>query len=319
MVPRSANLPNISLRMLEIFATMMRCSTTVETADVLKISQPAVSAGLRQLEGQLGITLFERTARRMAPTAEARELYEEIRPMFGIMRGFSARARDLRLGMAGRLRVMSTPPLGHSVAPLALERLLRGGPDVSVTFDVRRLEEVLEAVQTGAADIGLALTQDRFDTVSMEVLQRTHMVAMVPATSPLAVQPHITPGDLDAVPMVGLEQDSNLGQLVRSAFDQVGATYAPRVEVRYCETAAVLARSGLGVAIVDPYSACIHRQDLVEKPFLPLCEVHAVLFTRRGVPQSSLMHRFIAQLRSCLAEFSLKGNATPIQTKGDSP
>ena len=319
MAPHPVNLPNISLRMLEIFATMMRCSTTVETADVLRISQPAVSAGLRQLEGQLGITLFERTARRMVPTAEARELYEEIRPMFGIIRGFSVRARDLRLGMAGRLRVMSTPPLGNSVAPLALERLLRGGPDVSVSFDVRRLEGVLEAVQTGIADIGLALTQDRFDTVSMELLQRTHMVALVPAASPLAAQPHITPADLESLPMVGLEQDSNLGQLVRTAFDQAGVTYAPRVEVRYCETAAVLAKSGLGVAIVDPYSARIHRQDLVERPFLPLCEVHAVLFTRRGVPQSSLMHRFIAQLRTSLAEFSMKGDTVPMPIQGDIP
>ena len=71
------DMPDVSLRLLEIFAAMMRCSTTVETAEFLGVSQPAVSAGLRQLENQLGITLFERTGRRLQPTAEARDLFEE--------------------------------------------------------------------------------------------------------------------------------------------------------------------------------------------------------------------------------------------------
>ena len=62
------DMPDVSLRLLEIFAAMMRCSTTVETAEFLGVSQPAVSAGLRQLESQLGITLFERTGRRLQPS-----------------------------------------------------------------------------------------------------------------------------------------------------------------------------------------------------------------------------------------------------------
>ncbi|WP_052362478.1 LysR substrate-binding domain-containing protein [Falsirhodobacter sp. alg1] len=307
MPPRSTTLPDMSLRMLEIFATMMRCATTVETADVLKISQPAVSAGLRQLESQLGIQLFERTARRLTPTAEARELYEEIRPIFGLMRGFSMRARDMKLGLAGRLRIISTPPLGQTMAPMALERLLRDGPDVSINFDIGRLETVIEAVQTGMADIGLALTQDRFDTVNMDILQRAHMVALVPADGPLAGRAQITPEDLEGTPLVGLTQESNIGQLVRAAFDQTGFQYSPRVEVRYCETATVLAGRRLGATVVDPYSACMHGPTLVERPFLPLCEVRAVLFTRKGVPHTGLMHRFIAQLRACFAERLLDG------------
>lgn len=305
MPPRSGNLPDVSLRLLEIFAAMMRCSTTVETADVLKISQPAVSSGLRQLEAQLGMTLFERAARRLTPTAEARELYEEIRPIFSLMRGFSQRARDMKLGLAGRLRIISTPPLGHSIAPQALRRLLRNGPDVSISFDVRRLEHVVDAVHSGLADVGLALSQDRMEHVNMDVLHRSHMVALVPADGPLAALPHVTPADLSPCSMVGLEQESNLGQLVRSAFEQAGAPYAPEVEVRYCQTAAILAAHELGATVVDPFSARAQSSPLlVERPFLPSCEVRAVLFTRKGVPHTGLMHSFIAQLRTCLAEFS---------------
>ncbi|GGB21674.1 LysR family transcriptional regulator [Allosediminivita pacifica] len=299
-------LPDVSLRLLEIFAAMMRCATTVEAAEQLRISQPAVSAGLRQLESQLGLSLFDRTGRRLLPTAEAKSLYEEIRPVFGIMRGFSQRARDMKLGMAGRLKVIATPPLGYSIAPVALRRFLDSRPDVSVAFDVRRLENVKDAVQSGQADIGLAIDHDRQTAVNSDVLQRSHMVALVPRNSALATKPHLTALDLQDQPMIGLEMASNLGLLVRKAYEQVGAAYTPRIEVRYCATATALAAQHLGVTVVDPYSASTHASDaLVCKPFLPACEVNAVMYTRRGVPYSGLLHSFMADLRTAFSDCDL--------------
>lgn len=309
MSVRSDKLPEVSLRLLEIFSAMMRCGTTVETADQLDISQPAVSAGLRQLEKQLGLSLFERTGRRLVPTAEARELFEEIRPVFGLMRGFALRARDMKLGLTGRLRVVATPPLGHSVAPMALRRLLRDGPNLSISFEVLRFSDVIEAVHNGQADVGLALAQDRSDQVNFELLQRAHMVALVPRDSLLAARDHLTPADLADQPMIGLSEDSSLGRLVRAGFAHVGVDYLPRIEVRYCQTATMLAAEELGVTVVDPYSARSHAPSLVSRPFLPVCEVHAALFTRRGVPHTGLTHRFISLLRSCLSEIPAAASA----------
>ena len=302
----AGGLPDVSLRLLEIFAAMMRCATTVEAAEQLKISQPAVSAGLRQLESQLGLTLFERTGRRLQPTAEAKALYDEARPIFSLMRGFTQRARDMQMGMAGRLKVIATPPLGYSIAPVALRRFLDARPDVSVTFDVRRLEQVRYAVQSGQADIGLGIDHDRHGTVTVDVLHRAHMVALVPRDSALARQPNVTARDLDGLPMVGLEGASNLGQVVRKAYDMQGVAYTPRIEVRYCATAAVLASQHLGVTVVDPYSAATHMTDaVVPKPFLPASEVTAVMYTRRGVPHSGLLHSFMSDLRAAVADSDL--------------
>ncbi|SES37124.1 DNA-binding transcriptional regulator, LysR family [Tranquillimonas rosea] len=303
---RGDGLPDVSLRLLEIFAAMMRCATTVEAAEQLRISQPAVSAGLRQLETQLGLALFERTGRRLQPTAEAKDLYDEIRPVFGLMRSFSQRARDMKLGMAGRLRIIATPPLGYSVAPVALRRFLESKPNASVAYDVRRLEHAVDAVQTGQADIGLVLAQERLGIVNVDVLQRSHMVALVPGDSPLADAPQVSAVDLEPFPLIGLEVGSNLGQLVSQAFSQVGAAYDPRIEVRYAATAAALAGKGLGVTVVDPFSAASNRvPGLLEKPFLPACEVRAVMLTRRGVPHSGLLHSFMSDLRAVFAESDL--------------
>ncbi|WP_232830594.1 LysR family transcriptional regulator [Oceanicella sp. SM1341] len=295
--------PEVSLRLLEIFGAMMRCETTVEAAELLGISQPAVSNGIRQLESQLGVTLFERLHRRLHPTEEATLLFEEIRPVFGMLRGFTSRARDIRQGHSGRLRIMATPPLGHTVAPAALRNLLRDRPEVSVSYDVRRLENVVEAVKDGSADIGLALALERHPAVHVEVLHRGHMVAMVPAASPLAARAEVTAHDLAEQGFIGLENESRLGKLVQTAFERDGAEYAPRVEVRYCSTAAVLANAELGAAVVDPFTARFHgAPGMVVRPFMPPSEVAAVLILRRGVPRSRLLHSFIAELKAVFQE-----------------
>jgi len=296
--------PEISLRLLEIFGAMMRCETTVEAAAQLGISQPAVSIGLRQLEDQLGVTLFERLHRRLQPTEEALLLFEEVRPVFGLLRSFSARARDIRRGMSGRLKIIATPPLGHTVAPVALRNFLADRPDVSVSYDVRRLEHVIDAVQSGAADLGLALALDRHPAVHVELLSRGHMVAVVPVTLPLAAKTVIAAADLVKCGFVGLEAESRMGQILRTAFELDGVTYDPRVEVRYCSTAAVLAGTGIGAAVIDPYSAAFHSSpDMVQRPFQPPSEVSAVMITRKGVPRSRLLHAFIAELKLAIIAF----------------
>ncbi len=299
--------PDISLRLLEIFGAMMRCATTVEAAEQLGISQPAVSNGIRQLESQLGVTLFERLHRRLQPTEEALLLYEEVRPVFGLLRGFSARARDMRQGLSGRLRIITTPPLGHTVAPAALRTFLKDRPDVSVSYDVRRLEHVLEAVQSGAADIGLALGLDRHPAVNIEVLARTHMVALVPLDGPLAAKNIVSAGDLASGSFIGLEAESRMGQILRHAFERHGAHYDPRVEVRYCSTAAVLADTGIGAAVIDPYSAAFQRKThMVARPFQPPSEICAVMLTRKGVPRSRLLHAFISDLKQAVSSFNVE-------------
>ncbi|NDV87653.1 LysR family transcriptional regulator [Aurantimonas aggregata] len=309
----------VSLRLLSIFAAMMGGATTQEAAERLKMSQPAVSNGIRQLETALGVTLFERLHRRLQPTEEAFLLFEEIRPIFPILRGFEARARAMRSGLSGRLRVLSTPPLGHSVGAQALGALLEARPEVNVSYDVRRLEHVLEAVQNGAVDLGLGLGLESHPALNVEVVARVDMVCLLPAASPLAGQDHIRAGDLFGDGLIGLEAESRLGQAVRLAFERDGAHYAPRVEVRYCSTAAVLAATVPAATIVDPFSAALRAPTLVERPFAPACSVPVALFFRRGVPRSRLVQAFVTYVRAALKDFTAEAAAMPAEPTMNGP
>ena len=140
-----------------------------------------------------------------------------------------------------------------------MHRFLKDRSEVSIAYDVRRLEHVVEAVQIGAADVGLVLGLDRHPAVNVEVLSRTHMVAVLPNVKGLA-EAAVTAKALSDSDFIGLENSSRLGQKVRAAFDRDGASYRPRVEVRYCSTATVLVSVGIGAARRRPLYGNVPEQ-----------------------------------------------------------
>lgn len=284
---------DLSLRLLEIFGTLMQHQTTVAAAEELGISQPSVSTAIKQLETQLGFALFAREKTRMVPTDDARSLFQEIEPLFEQLRSVESRVRDLRGGSVGKLRLVATPPLGHSVVPRALQGFLKERPGVTVQYDVRRMENVIDAVAIGAADIGLCLGLDDHPGVTVQKLRTDRMVALMRADHPLAQLSVVGPADVGGAGLIGLDRASRLGAMLQRAFASARVPYTPQVEVRYCHTAAVLAHSGAGVAVVDSHTAAfLPNMDLVARPFDPPISVPACLLTRPGRPQSVLAADF---------------------------
>lgn len=285
---------DLSLRLLEVFGTLMLHQTTVAAAEELGISQPSVSIAIKQLEQQLGFALFERTKKRMIPTDDARSLFQEVAPIFEQLRSVEMRVRDLRGGAVGMVRIMATPPLGHSVVPAALSAFMASRPGISVQYDVRRMENVIDAVAIGAADIGLCLGLDTHPGVDVRSLRNDRMVAVMPVDHDLARLSVVTPEDLARNRLIGLDRASRLGLAVQTAFSTKGAPYRPQVEVRYCHTAAVLAQACRGVTVVDRYTASfLPNMDLASRPFDPPISVPACTILRPGRPMSRLVEDFM--------------------------
>lgn len=292
---------DLSLRLLEVFGAVMLHRTTVDAAEDLGVSQPAVSLSIKQLEKQLGFTLFERRSQRLQPTEEARSLFGRVEPILLQLRSVETHVQDLRNGTAGNLRIMATPPLGHSVIPKVLRSYLADRPGVTVEYDVRRMEHVIEEVEVGSADLGLVLGLENHQAVDVRVLRSERMVALVPEDHPLAHADIITPSDCVSHGHIGLDQVSRLGVLLRYAFQAHGVPYQPRVVVRYCHTSAVLGSVGMGVSIVDHFTAMsMADHGLVIRPFLPEIRVGACLLTRPNTPLSRLASGMVDALDAAL-------------------
>lgn len=293
----------MNLRQLELLRAVIRCETTVGAARELGLSQPAVSNAIKHLEGQLGFPLFERINNRLFPTQEARALYQDSEPIFSMHAALEARVQDLRENKAGLIRIIATPPLGYGAIPVALKRFLARRPKVRVSFDVRRLEDVTENVETGVSELGFVLGIGDHPALTVEPVFEGRMVCVMARGHALADRQVVTPADLAGTPFIALERGTRLGTAVRQAFATEGQPFRFAVEVRYCHTACVLAASGIGVSVVDPFSPAASSKDgLVVIPFEPATPVGAYVLSSRNRPLSRLATAFLREVRLALSE-----------------
>jgi len=297
----------MNLRQIELLRAVVRCETTVRAAQELGLSQPAVSNAIKHLESQVGFPLFERVNNRLFPTAEARSLYEESEPIFTLHAALEARVQDIKENRAGHIRIIATPPLGYGVLPAALRNFLIKRPKVRVSFDIRRFEHVLESVENGTAELGFVMGLDDDRGLDAETFFAGDMVCVMRPEHPLAAKATITPEDLRDAPYIALEQGTRMGTIVRRAFAQADVPFRFSVEVRYCNTACVLAESGVGVAVVDPLSPVFSgRYDLAIRPFAPASEVRASAVRSRKRPISRAADAFLREVRLVAAETAAK-------------
>lgn len=293
----------MNLRQIEILRAVIRHRTTVAAADELALSQPAISNALKAMEAQAGFALFERVNNRLLPTAEAMALYKESDAIFALHAKLENRVRDFRESRSSRLSIVATPPLAYGAISPALSRFLPARPQTRVFFDVRRYEGIIDGVLDGFAEIGFALGFSQHPGIAHEVLHTGEMVCVMPPNHPLAERAFVSADDLAGLPFIGLEQGTKLGEAVRENFAKAGAPFRPTVEVRYCNTACMLATAGVGAAVVDPTSARQHgTQSLVARPFTPAIPSVAYALWSEAEPLSGLAKAFLDQVRQTIRE-----------------
>lgn len=292
----------MNLRLLKIFRAVMVSQTTAGAARTLHISQPAVSNAIRQLEKELDFELFDRIGNRLAAREEAKVLMEESDAMVLYSRKLDDIAQDLKENRVGRLRISATPQLGHTVVPGAIHRFLKQRPNVKVVCDVIDSHKVIESVEASATDLGMAiaLEPELCNSLKMVLITDISMVCILPAAHVLASKSTISPKELHNVPLIALDSMARLSPMVRSAFSAAGIPYRVSVEVRYSETACLMARAGAGVAVVDWFSASNFLRDPTVRivPFRPKIMAHVwAIFASARAP-SRLAYALLEEISS---------------------
>ncbi|PAP92064.1 LysR family transcriptional regulator [Mesorhizobium wenxiniae] len=300
----------MNLRQLEIFCAVMRCRTTIAASYELGLSQPAVSNAIKHLESMLGFTLFDRIGNRLIPTAEGQSIFQDAQPLQLMAAALDQRAKDLKDTKRGHLRVLSTRPLGDSVIPVAISRFMRGRENVSLYFDVQDMNGVIGAVESGYADLAFALTPPPRPGLELSKLADGRMVCALPEAHPLALKQVLSPIDLEHVPVIGLDPLSRLRSLVAAAFHEAGVPFSPNLNVLQGAAACSLVSNGLGVAIVDEFSASRWiTQGLVIRAFEPSIAVYASSVSLKDRPLTRLGKKFVQVATELIHQTQQTGRA----------
>ena len=288
-----------TLRQLETFREVVRTRTTVGAARALRISQPAVSNTIRQMEAQIGFPLFERLGNRLVPTPDADEMFRDSETIFSLYRAFSERVESRRNNELGSLRIVGTHPLVNALIPDVLRDFLADRPGVRVSLDMRRLESVLDAVQTRMSDIGFALAPPEREGLSCEEIGTIQMVCAFSPEHPLNDKVAVSAADLVSTPLVLHESGSWLDSVLRGTFlpEELRANVV--AQVRYGSPACLLAEAGLGVTFVDPLTGMAgNRYRLAFRPLYPPVPVPICLLTRSDEAPKRVQSLFAESVKS---------------------
>lgn len=141
---------------LRTFVTVAEEGNLSRAAERLHLSQPAVSAHVKSLEEELGVSLFSRTARGMALTDSGRRLTLTAREALGCARDLMEQARAMRQGICGEIILTRNTDPEYLRLPKVLDHLSAAHPDAVARVDCRDSYEVARALKDGAMHAGFA-------------------------------------------------------------------------------------------------------------------------------------------------------------------
>jgi DNA-binding transcriptional LysR family regulator len=145
------------LRQLRAFAAVHDTGSVSAAARKVNLTQPALSRRISELEGALGVRLFDRTGGRLRLTSEGEMLLMHSRNVLAEAESFVTRAETLRKGRGRTLAVGAAPMTMESVIAPALRRYLREHEDIDVRLVEGGAPVLLEKVQKGELHLTLSV------------------------------------------------------------------------------------------------------------------------------------------------------------------
>jgi DNA-binding transcriptional LysR family regulator len=142
---------HITLRQLEVFAEVLKSGSTTQASQMLSLSQSAVSAALTDLEGQLGVQLFDRVGKRLVVNEHGRLLYPRALATLEQATEIEQLFREDN----GAIRVYASSTIGNYILPEIIARYRRDFPSLPLELSVGNSQDVITAVSDFRVDIGL--------------------------------------------------------------------------------------------------------------------------------------------------------------------
>lgn len=190
------SLAGLSLRDLEYAVTVAELGHFGRAAERCGVSQAGLSEQVRKLEGLLGVTLFERTTRRIAVTPHGEALLAQARAVIGAARVLREMAKSQTDPLAGPLRLGVIATLGPYYVPGLLWEVRTRFPRLELRLQEGRTAPLLQALQGGELDVLLLALPVGTEGIHAEPLFFEPFRAVLPAGHRLAKQVRLHAGDL---------------------------------------------------------------------------------------------------------------------------
>ncbi len=244
----------MELRHLRSFIVLAEERHFGRAATRLHIAQPALSQQIKQLERELGVSLFTRSTRRVEPTEAGIRFTEHARTVLGDVDRAAADMELLASGHAGRVSVGFIGTATYDVLPRVAQEVRRELPGVDLQLRGELLSpQLLDGLNDGSYDLALLRPDSStHPALVVRALRAERLVAVLPSGHPLARRRRIELSLLagEAFVMHPSGHRSSMHEHVLQACAHAGFEPASILEVGETATLVVFVAAGLGVALV---------------------------------------------------------------------
>lgn len=295
----------LNLRQVEAFWFVFQTGSMTTAAELMGVTQPAVSRLIRDFEAETQLVLFERHGGSISTTPDAVALFDEVQRSFHGLEQIERTAQSIRQAREGSLQIASTAAPSCYCLPKVLSDFHSKWPDTRLGLKVCRPSEILELVSTHQCDLGITVVPDNAQGIVIEHLPTIELVCVLPNEHELARHSTILPEHLDGIPLLVLTDQSLLQQQIIHCLEEAEIEINIVFEASFSAPICAMVANGVGVSILDSLTATSFMDGPVTvRRFKPTLLWQPSLIYQAGRTKSKPLSTFASLLQSHLTELT---------------
>jgi DNA-binding transcriptional LysR family regulator len=241
---------NLNLDQLQALREVVALGSFSAAANKLRLTQPAVSLQIRELEKRIGVQLVERLGKRAYATVAGEELVAHARRLAQDAEQAIAAMRRHRDGWVGRVRLGTSVAVCTYLLPPVLARLRHTQPELEVVIALGTAENVVSRILDNDLDIGVVtMPVKEHSALRVEPLREDPMMAFFPG-SERKLPRQVTPQYLVGRDLILNQRTSQTYKIIAQWFESAGIELRPIMELNNTEAIKTLVAAGAGVGIL---------------------------------------------------------------------
>lgn len=283
----------VSFAKLRNFVTVAEERQFRRASIKLGLSQPTLSAQIRDIEMALGVSLINRTTRSMRLTVEGERFFHRARQ---ILNDIEAAVFEAQQGSAlqhGRLLIASTPSIAANLLPATLASFGERFPDINVDMYEDTISGVEAKVRDGPADFGIGPRTREQPELCFSLLFKERFLAVIPEAHELAGAKVVSASQLARYPLL----TTSHGTGIRGAVDRFTQLHKLKLNVGHNitrhETVIAMVEAGLGIGLMPELSLRQQSRRVIPVALSDPLSRDIGILERKGGSSSSAAAQFI--------------------------
>jgi DNA-binding transcriptional LysR family regulator len=241
----------MEFQQLRVFRSVARSGGFTRASEQLGLSQSTVSQHIKQLEDELGSSLFLRSGKKIYISEAGKVLLIYADRIFTECKNAEMAVRELSAMKRGTIRLGAGATTLTYQLPKVLGEYKRRYPDIELIVTTGTTESLLHQVSAQTIDLAIVMQiPDNPSNLTITPLESEELVVIVNAEHALARKSSLDPTDMATLPFILYERQSVMQKLVESFFIRMKISPRILMELENIEAIKSLVSAGLGASVV---------------------------------------------------------------------